>query len=190
MADKQNKNLIIGICVAAVVVIAVIVGIVLIKGRGDDVIESDTGNNAGQIDTGAEGSEFSHIDVMVGYEDYDMMLEQSKAIQNGEMLGKVIQIDGIVSHPMKNYSIGQKDENGSFIGTEFVIEDASEENYPIDGDHVVITGEVIEKSPMYFVIRTTLQNVVLLERGDEMDDEVEYDDGEIEYDDEEVEIED
>lgn len=174
MAEKQNKSLIIGIAVAAVVVIAVIIGIVLMKGKGDDVIEAGDGEQSGQVEEGIKDMDFSKIDVSVEYGDYDSMFAQSKAIQNGEMLGKVVKIDGVVSHPMNNYSIGQEDANGSFVGTVFVIEGIEDDDYPEDGDRVVITGEVVEQSPMYFVIRTMPQYVEVMETFEEVDgDDVE-----------------
>jgi hypothetical protein len=171
MAEKQNKNLIIGIAVAAVVVIAVIIGIVLMKGKGDDVIEAGDGEQSGQVEEGVKDMDFSEIDVSVEYGDYDSMFTQSKAIQNGEMLGKVIKIDGVVSHPMSSYSIGQEDENGSFVGTVFVIEGIDDDEYPEDGDRVVITGEVVEQSPMNFVIRTLPQYIEIEESTEALDDE-------------------
>lgn len=172
MAEKQNKNLIIGIAVAAVVMIAVVVGIVLMKGKGDGSIDGGQSAGAGQIEGSTNEMDFSDIDVSVEYGDYDTMFEQSKAIQNGEMLGKVIKIEGLISHPMSNYSIGQQSEDGSFVGTVFVIEGADEDDYPEDGDHVVITGEVVEQSPMNFVIRTAPQYVEVIEAFDDTIDEV------------------
>lgn len=179
MAEKQNKGMIIGICAAIVVVIAVVVGVVLMKGKGNDVIEGGDGEDVGTIDDGTREMDFSNIDVSVAYGDYDTMFAQSKAIQNGEMLGKVIKIDGVVSHPMSSYSIGQEDEDGSFIGTVFVIEGIEEEDYPEDGDRVVITGEVIEKSPMNFVIRTSPQYVEIEEAFEVLEDDEAAGSGEV-----------
>ena len=36
-----------------------------------------------------------------------------------------------------------------------------------DGDHVIITGEVYEKSPMYFIIKTTPEYVEVVEAAKE-----------------------
>ena len=174
MAEKLNKNMVIGIAVAVVVVIAIIVGIVIAKGNDGGIGEGDDGT--GQIEEGMNEMDFSDIDVSVGFGDYDVMEAQSKAIQNGEMIGRVIKIEGYVSHPMSKYSIGEKDENGSFIGTEFIIEGVSENDYPQDGDHVVLTGEVIEKEPLYYVIRTAPQYVEILESFEDVDDEIDYGD--------------
>ena len=170
MAGKQNKTLIVGVVVAVVVVIAVIVGVVLAKGNGEDAVGGD--ESAGQIEEPTNEMDFSNIDVSVAYGDYDTMFAQSKAIQNGEMLGKVIKIEGIVSHPMNNYSIGQEDEDGSFVGTVFEIMGSSdEEDYPKDGDRVIITGKIVEKSPMNFVIQTHPQYVDILETTELIDEE-------------------
>lgn len=156
---KKNNNLIIGIVVAVVVVIAIIIGVVVATKKGGD------GGTGGEPGGGTSSQKiYDTIDVEVGYGDYEVMEAQAKAIQNGEMMGKVVRIDGIVIHPMSKYSIGEAGEsNGLKIGTEFEIEGASEGDYPKDGDHVVITGEVVEKSPMYFIIKTTPENVVVLE---------------------------
>lgn len=177
MAEKQNKNMIIGVAVAAVVLIVVVIAVLIVKGNGNDSIDSgiDTngGTNAGQIENNTTPVRYDDIDVSVEYGDYEEMFAQSKSIQNGEMLGKIVKIDGIVSHPMSNYSIGQEDENGSFVGTQFVIEGAQDGDYPEDGDHVVITGEVVENSPMYFVIRTSPQYVEILEEDGELEEDEE-----------------
>ena len=69
---------------------------------------------------------------------------------------------------------GEEDENGSKIGTEFIIEGAEESEYPADGAHVVITGEVIEKEPLYYVIRTAPEYVEVLEESGDEEEEGEY----------------
>ena len=167
MAEKPNKNMIIGIVVAVVAVVAIIVGIVIAKGNEGGVGE---GGETGQIEESVNEMDLSEIDVSVGLGDYDVMYAQSKAIQNGEMTGRTIKIEGYVSHPMSKYSIGEKDENGSFIGTEFIIEGIDEEDYPQDGDHVVLAGEIVEKEPLYYVIRTLPQYVEIIEAVDEVED--------------------
>ena len=158
MANQQNKGMIIGIAVTVAVVIAIIVGIVVAKTSG--------GNGSG--DNG--GAETEQVDKSIDFGDYDAMYEQAKAIQNGDILGAVIKIDGIVSHPMSKYSIVEKDENGSAIGTEFIIEGIEESEYPQDGDRIIITGQVIEKEPLYFVIATTPQYVETFESTSEIEE--------------------
>ena len=165
MANKTNKNLIIGITVGVIVIIAIVVGIVIATrpkdGNGND--GTDTNNDTTQTEGSTQGIDYSNIDVVVGFGDYEVMEAQAHAIQNGEMLGKIIQIDGIVSHPMSKYSIVEEDENGSKIGTEFVIEGLDENAYPQDGNHVIITGEVVEKEPLYYVIKTSPEYVEIVE---------------------------
>ena len=155
MTEKKNKNIIICVAVVAVVLIAVI-AVVLIKNSQKETAESGDGGIVLQAD-------YLEPDVIVEYGDYDMMRVQSKAIQNGEMLGKTIRVEGIVSHPMTTYSIVQEDEDGSKIGTEFVIEGLDEDGYPQDGERVVISGEVAEKSTLYYVIKTRPEFVEVVE---------------------------
>ena len=157
---KDNRNLIIGIVVAVVVVIAIIIGIIV----GNSAKPADDGGEPGPSEPTAD---YSMIDEIIGFGDYGAMEIQAKSIQNGEMTGKIVQIDGIVSHPMSKYSIVEEDENGNGIGTEFVIEGVDEDGYPQDGDHIIITGEIIEKEPLYFVIKTTPEYVSILETPEE-----------------------
>ena len=172
MANKTNKNLIIGIAVAVIAVIAIVVGVVIATrpkgGDGDD--GADANDNTAQTESSTQSVDYSNIDVIVGFGDYEVMEAQAKAIQNGEMMGKIIQIDGLVSHPMSKYSIVEEDENGSKIGTEFVIEGLDEDSYPQDGDHVIITGEVIEKQPLYYIIKTSPEYVEVVESASEVEE--------------------
>ena len=153
MANKQNKsNLYIWIVVAVIVVVAIIVGVVIANNNKG----GDGGDNGGSS-SGASSSvpEYNHVDKTIMYGEFEEMEALSKAIQNGEMVGKIVKIDGLVSHPMSTYSVVQPNETGSQkIGTKFVITDVDEADYPNDGDRVVITGEIVEESPMVFVIRT------------------------------------
>jgi len=157
---KDNRNLIIGIVAAVVVVIAIIIGIIV----GNSAKPADDGGEPGPSEPTAD---YSMVDEVIGFGDYGAMEIQAKSIQNGEMTGKIVQIDGIVSHPMSKYSIIEEDENGNGIGTEFVIEGVDEDGYPQDGDHIIITGEIIEKEPLYFVIKTTPEYVSILETPEE-----------------------
>lgn len=152
MAKTKNNNaLYIGIAVAIVVVIAIIIAVVVANNRGD---------GGGSDSGGSSAVEYNTIDESISYGEYNEMEKLSKAIQNGEMVGKVVKIEGLVSHPMSTYSIVQPNEDGSKkIGTQFIISDADDSGYPEDGDTVVITGEVVENSPMVFVIKTTKDNV-------------------------------
>ena len=156
-ANKNNNMLYIGI--AAVVIVAIAVGIILAtRNKG-----GDTGNGSGGDTSqtgGLSAADLANVDITVAYGDYDAMEELSKAIQNGEMVGKVVKIDGVVMHPATSYSIGQANESGSAkIGTQFDIVDAAAAYYPADGDRVVITGKVVEKQPLVYMIETLSQFV-------------------------------
>ncbi len=155
MAKTKNAGLYASIALAVVAVIVVIVGIVIMNNNkntepaGDeyDIIEP-----AEPEDT----SNYETVDEIIELGDYDGMKELSKAIQNGEATGKIVQITGKVSHPMTSYSIVQESADGTEkIGTQFVIEGAEESDYPQDEDLITITGEVVEKESLYFVIQTT-----------------------------------
>lgn len=159
MTEKKNKGIIVGIVVAVVVLVAVVAVVLVTKGDREEVIESGDGGIVVQMD-------YSEPDVVIEYGDYDTMRAQSKAIQNGEMLGKTVRIEGIVSHPMTKYSIVQEDEDGNKIGTEFVIEGLDEDEYPQDGERVVISGEVIEKSTLYYIIKTRPEFVEVVEENE------------------------
>lgn len=152
MAKKNNNLIYIGI--AAVVVIAIVIGVIVaVKGNGGGE-GGDNGGGTSQT-AGLSAADLANIDVTIEYGDYDGMEALSKSIQNGEMTGKVVKIDGVVMHPGSSYSIGQANESGSAkIGTQFDIVDAAAAYYPADKDHVVITGKVVEKEPLYYMIET------------------------------------
>ena len=156
--EKSNKGLYAGIIVAVILVVAVIVGVIISRGNGEDVGE---GTDETQIE---EVSRFDEVDQDIAFGSFDEMKDLSKSIQNGEITGQVVRIEGFVSHPMTKYSIVQENEDGSEkIGTEFVIEGVDESEYPQDGTRVIITGEVFEKEPLYYVIKTTPEYVMVVE---------------------------
>ena len=153
MAKKNNNVIYIGS--AVVVVIAVIIGVIVaVKGNsGNNGGNSDNGGTS--QDTGLTAADLAKVDVEIEYGDYDGMEKLSKSIQNGEMTGKVVKIDGVVMHPGTSYSIGQANASGSAkIGTQFDILDAAAAYYPADKDRVAITGKVVEKEPLYYMIET------------------------------------
>ena len=152
--SKNNSMLYIGI--AAVVIIAIIIGVVMaMRNNGGDAGNDSNGGGSTSQTTGLSAADLANVDIAVEYGDYDAMQDLSKAIQNGEMVGKVVKIDGIVMHPATSYSIGQANASGSAkIGTQFDIVDAAAAYYPADGDRVVITGKVVEKEPLIYMIET------------------------------------
>lgn len=194
MVDKKNKNTMI-ICgaVAAVVVIGVIIAVVFaLRNKGE---KPDDQAGTEQIEEQVvETKSLSSPDIVVEYGDYDTMFTHSKAIQNGEVIGRIIKIDGVVSHPMSIFSIGEKDESGTFVGTEFVIEGIEEDDYPEDGARVILTGEIVEKAPLYYVIKTSPEYVRVYEEaeidGDDLNETDDIDEGvdEGELDVDEIEV--
>ena len=138
----MNKKLMITISIVVVMIIS-------IAGIAIGLNSKNSGLNGGSDTSG-----YSSIDTEVLFGDYSAMFNLSKDIQNGYATGKVVRVDGVVSHPGTLYSITESTEDGSKnVGTEFVIEGGNV-SYPEDGARVVITGEVVEKSTLYFVIKT------------------------------------
>ena len=164
MAKKKN-GLYVGIAAVIAVVAIVAVAMLVLNGRNDG--DNGEGGGTQPVNNSSQQAKYDNIDVSVKFGDYDEMYAQSKAIQNGEMVGKVIKVEGVVSHPMTKYSIVQENADGNKIGTEFEIDGATASEYPNDGDHVIITGEVYEKSPMYFIIKTTPEYVEVVEAAKE-----------------------
>lgn len=154
MAKAKNNNLLY-IGIAAVVVIAVVIG-VIVAVKGNSGNNGGNGGNGGTSqNAGLTAADLAKVDVEIEYGDYDGMEKLSKSIQNGEMTGKVVKIDGVVMHPGTSYSVGQANESGSAkIGTQFDIVDAAAAYYPADKDRVVITGKIVEKQPLVYMIET------------------------------------
>ena len=150
-SSSKTRNLIIG-GVAIVVVIAAVIAVIMLNKK-----PSDGGNDNSGSTTSITADSLKNPDVKIAFGDFDSMKDLAKKIQNGEMTGKIIEVDGTVLHPGSSYSIGQKNGSSS-IGTVFKIEDSSE--YPADKAHVKITGKVVEDSPMVFIIKTVAEKVV------------------------------
>ena len=162
MAKSKNNNaLYICIGVAVVVVIAIIVGVII--GNNNKGGQPASGEPGASQTTGTT-PDYSTVDELIEFGDYNGMETLSKEIQNGYATGKVVTIEGLVSHPMSTYSVVQASEDGTKkIGTQFIIEGAEDADYPEDGARIVITGEVFEKEPMYFVIKTTPEYIETIE---------------------------
>lgn len=162
MAKSKNNNMLyIGI-VAVVVIIAIIVGVVLAnRGSGNEGGDTGAGEETSQTES-LKASDLASVDEVIEYGDYDAMYDLSKSIQNGEMVGKVVKIEGDVSHPMSTYSVVQRNAaDSSSIGTQFIIE--GDTGYPEDGDRIVITGKVVENSTLYYVIKTLPEYVEIVD---------------------------
>ena len=164
----DKKKICITGAIMAIVAVGVIAAVIIAntsKDNGGD--NKDNGSSQEQEKDGGDDKKTAVVtaddlnkkaDVTIAYGDYDAQEALSKAIQNGEMDGKVVKIEGKVSNFGKgmSYNIGQRRENGNaFIGTTFTIEDGKEDDYPEDGDHVVITGIVrADESGLVHTIKT------------------------------------
>ena len=160
---KNKTGLCVGIA-AVIVVVAVIVGVIIANNN-----KADNGGNGGggtSQTTGLSAADLANVDETIAFGDFDAMQTLSKSIQNGEKTGKVVKIDGLVSKPGTTYSIVQENEGGTKkIGTKFVIEGADTSAYPKEGDHVVITGTVLEdpNTALSFYIETIAEKVEVKE---------------------------
>ena len=145
---KNNKNLYIGIGVA--VAVAAIVGVIVVlatRGGGDNGGEP-TPNSV------LTAGDFTPIEQSIEFGDYDAMFTLSKAIQNGEATGKIVEIDGTVSKVGSSYSIMQRNaEDTESIGTKFTIE-GDDVTYPADGTRVVMVAKVVERKGFYWDLQT------------------------------------
>ena len=161
MAEKKdNKMLFIGIAAAVVVVVAVVLAIVIPKLGGNG---GSGGGEGDETSTTITENDVAHVDVEIEYGDYDGMAKLAKDIQNGEMVGKVVKIDGLVSHPMSTYSIVEPNADGSAkIGTQFVILH-DDPMYPEDGIRVVLRGKVIQQNSILFMIETATSLIDVVE---------------------------
>ena len=154
MVKNNKKTLYIGI--GAVVVIAIVVGIIIAVTRSSGNNNEGDGTNQSTVYTAGD---FTPIQQSIEFGDYNTMFSLAKEIQNGEAIGKIVEIDGYVSHPGSKYSIVQKSADGTkSIGTEFVIEGDSA-FYPQDGERVVLVGKVVEREPLYYNL-ATIQELV------------------------------
>ena len=154
MVKNNKKTLYIGIGVVAV--IAIVVGIIIAVTRSSGNNNEGDGTNQSTVYTAGD---FTPIEQSIEFGDYNTMFTLAKEIQNGEAIGKIVEIDGYVSHPGTKYSIVQKSADGTkSIGTEFVIEGDSA-FYPQDGEHVVLVGKVVEREPLYYNL-ATIQELV------------------------------
>lgn len=153
---KEQKNTTI-IVIAVVAIIAIIAAVFLI-----------VNNNKGSSDGGQPVQDSSNVAKRVSaddlkgeiyktveYNDYESMEKLSKEIQNGYITGKVVTIDGKVSHKLKSYSLVQRNSSDNkSIGTVFLIDDAEESDYPKDEDRIKITAKVVEVDTMNFQLVT------------------------------------
>lgn len=148
---NSNKKL---LCLGAIVVlvVAVVIGVVMINNTSRNNTANTDGDSGASVSVRAE--ELNNPTTTIVYGDYGAMETLAKAIQNGEKVGEIVSIEGLVSHPGDSYSVVEADEeSGNKIGTVFEIE-GDEVEYPADGTHVTMLGKVVEKEPMVYIIKT------------------------------------
>lgn len=153
--SKTTTYIIIGVIVAALIGGGVFL---LTRNKGDsgstDSGSAETSEDEGKSTYSVTPTELSGTkDITIAYGDFEAMKNLASGIQNGEMTGKTVEIDGIVSHPGMSFSITEASSDGSTkIGTVFIIQD--EPVYPDDGAHIKISAKVVEVSPMNFQLVT------------------------------------
>ncbi|MBQ9043920.1 MAG: hypothetical protein IJ111_14045 [Eggerthellaceae bacterium] len=121
--------------------------------------------SSASADATLTGADLASVGIEVALDDYDAMSALASDIQNGRATGQVVKIDGYVSNFAKgmSYSIVENnaDKSGN-IGTNFVIEGAEEEAYPVDGTHIIITGKVVQDG-YSFTIHTLPEFIEVVE---------------------------
>ena len=168
MSEKTAKKSILPIVIGifAIIVIVGVAWFIISRNNGGD--KSAENNNSSTVvdDTKVTANELeaSKVTENVDYGDYTAMFTLSKAIQNGQKIGAIVSIDGVVSHKVSSYSIGQNNPDKSkdkmdYVGTVFVIQDGDSADYPKDGERVTIVAKVMEVSPLNFQL-VTLKNFV------------------------------
>lgn len=125
---------------------------------------SSTGSSStGTAGTTVSPDELKAIDVRIGNGDYEAMEELAKKTQNGEMDGKIVEVNGYTSNFAKgmSYSVVEKSADGSKeVGTTFVIEGADEGSYPLDGQKTKIVGKIGKDANGYASVIHTLPEFV------------------------------
>ncbi len=137
------------------------------QGAADAVADAaDAAADAVEGAIDLSGYDFSSPDIEVGFGSFEVMDAQASAIQNGEYEDMILTIDGVVIHPGSSYAIGEANEDGSQrIGTQFIIVDGTDADYPADGAHVRLTGVVTIINEDYHVwgIATTTSMIEVLD---------------------------
>lgn len=162
--DKKAANKSVVPILIGLAAILVVVGVVwfIVRGKGDDS-QSNTNNGTSVEDktkVTAEDLAADKVTDKVSFGDYTAMFTLSKAIQNGQKIGAIVSVEGLVSHKTSSYSVVQdnpkKAEEGemSQIGTVFTIQDGDSADYPKDEARIKITAKVMEVSPLNFQLVT------------------------------------
>lgn len=86
--------------------------------------------------------DFSAPSIKVSFGDYDKMFETSKAIQNYQLEGVVVEIDGIVNSGLSHSIEMPSDDKSMSVGTTMQVVGFSDSDYPEDKTKVHIVGIV------------------------------------------------
>ena len=163
MDNKAAKKSMVPILIGLAAIL-VVVGVVwfIVRGKGNDPQSGADNGSSVEDKTKVTAGELAADKVTdkVSFGDYTAMFTLSKAIQNGQKVGAIVSVEGLVSHKTSSYSVVQenpkKAEEGemSQIGTVFTIQDGDSADYPKDEERIKITAKVMEVSPLNFQLVT------------------------------------
>ncbi len=120
-----------------------------------DTTEAAVESEAAEVD-------LSNPDAVVEFGDYEGQQALSKSIQNLEMTGKVVSIDGTFSVLGTSHVIGQSNGNGESVGTVITVEGYEDADYPADGAHVQLVGVVVTEG-LTSTISVKPENITVVE---------------------------
>ncbi len=93
--------------------------------------------------------------ITVQFGDFDAMQKVSKTAQNNQYAeGQIIVIDGELSVNFGNAAIGEKSDDGEFVGTTLEVEGWEEDDYPEDGSRVLVTATCKANKDYFFIYLT------------------------------------
>lgn len=90
----------------------------------------------------------------VAFGDYDAQETLSRKIQNGEIAGATVEIEGTVKKIGSSYSIGQV-KDGTFTGTKF----SYNGDYPAENSHVKLVGTVVSSGIVFSIEAKSIEVV-------------------------------
>jgi len=93
--------------------------------------------------------------ITVAFEDFDAQEALSKSIQNMEVTGNAVEIEGISRQIGTKYSIGQV-KDGKFIGTNYTFDG----EYPAEDAHIILKGTVVQDG---FVCTISAESIEVVE---------------------------
>lgn len=130
-------------CVFAAVIMSAMVGC-----NSAPASTTDSSSSAVADETSAASTQTEKV----SYEDFDAQEKLSKSIQNGELTGATVEIEGVSKKLGSHYTIGQS-KDGSFTGTSYEFSG----EYPADGAHVKLTGTVVGSGIVFKIEATSIE---------------------------------